>query len=130
MSLNPQNRQKRSIFHFIWAMKWPTSASFLIGSLVILQALYRLGARKFWVYNTGPIGCLPQTLALQKKNDSEVDELGCLRVYNNAAKAFNEGLRNLCDKIRSELQDGIIVHTDMFAIKYDLFANPGKYGKL
>ncbi|CAO2817355.1 unnamed protein product [Amaranthus hypochondriacus] len=92
------------------------------------KALYKLGARKFWIYNTGPLGCLPQTLALRKKNDSELDDLGCLALYNNAAKAFNQGLSTLCDKMRSELKDASIVHIDMYAIKYELFANPGDYG--
>ncbi|XP_019107916.2 GDSL esterase/lipase LIP-4 isoform X2 [Beta vulgaris subsp. vulgaris] len=92
------------------------------------KALYKIGARKFWIYNTGPLGCLPQTLALRKKNDSELDELGCLALYNNAAKAFNEGLSKLSDKIRSELVDAFVVHIDMYAIKYDLFANPVRYG--
>ncbi|KAJ8452354.1 hypothetical protein Cgig2_006159 [Carnegiea gigantea] len=92
------------------------------------KVLYKLGGRKFWIYNTGPLGCLPQTLALRKKNDSEFDELGCLALYNDAAKAFNAGFSNLCDKMRSEIKDATIVHTDMYAIKYDLFANPEKYG--
>ncbi|KAL2896436.1 GDSL esterase/lipase LIP-4 [Bienertia sinuspersici] len=92
------------------------------------KALHKLGARKFWIYNTGPLGCLPQTLALRKKNDSELDELGCLALYNNAAKAFNEGLSKLCDNMRLELKDAIVVYVDMYAIKYDLFANPAKYG--
>ncbi|XP_074294646.1 GDSL esterase/lipase LIP-4-like [Silene latifolia] len=93
-----------------------------------IKALYGVGARKFWMYNMGPIGCLPQKLALQKKVDSELDELGCLALYNNATKAFNKGLTGLSDKLGSELQNATVVLTDMYAIKYDLFANPGKYG--
>lgn len=92
------------------------------------KALYKLGGRNFWVYNTGPLGCSPQTLALRKKNDSELDELGCMVLYNNAAKALNKGLSKLCDKMRSEIKGATVVHTDMYAIKYDLFANPTKYG--
>ncbi|XP_021736491.1 GDSL esterase/lipase At1g09390-like [Chenopodium quinoa] len=92
------------------------------------KALYKLGARKFWIYDTGPLGCLPQILALRKKNDSELNELGCLALYNNGAKAFNDGLSNLCDKLRTELKEAFVVHVDMYAIKYDLFANPGRYG--
>ncbi|CAO2821460.1 unnamed protein product [Amaranthus hypochondriacus] len=93
-----------------------------------IRALYIFGARKFWIYNTGPQGCLTQTLALQKRNDSELDGIGCLAVYNNATKAFNEGLRNLSNKLRSEIQDATFVYVDMYAIKYDLFANPQIYG--
>ena len=102
----------------------------VVCNLFVLQALYKLGGRKFWIYNTGPFGCMPQTPALRKTSDSELDEIGCMAVYNNDAKAFNEGLLDLCDKMRSELEDAAIIHTDMYAIKYDLFANPSKYGEI
>ncbi|KAL9231254.1 hypothetical protein vseg_006505 [Gypsophila vaccaria] len=93
-----------------------------------VNLLYGSGARKFWIYNVGPVGCLPKTLALRKKVGMEVDELGCLALYNDAAKAFNKGLSDLSDKLRSQLNNATVVYTDMYAIKYDLFANPGKYG--
>ncbi|WOL15971.1 GDSL esterase/lipase [Canna indica] len=91
--------------------------------------LHQNGARKFWIYNTGPFGCLPQKLALQKKNDSRLDQQGCLADFNNVAQVFNAGLGELCDQLRSEFKnDATIVYTDMYAIKYDLVANHAKYG--
>ncbi|XP_072974868.1 GDSL esterase/lipase At1g09390-like [Typha angustifolia] len=93
-----------------------------------IELVYENGGRKFWIYNTGPLGCLPQTLALRKKNDSMLDSLGCLADYNNAAKAFNVQLSELCDALRSEFKNATVVCTDMYKIKYDLFANPTKYG--
>ncbi|MQM03359.1 hypothetical protein Taro_036138 [Colocasia esculenta] len=83
---------------------------------------------KFLVYNTGPFGCMPQTLARNKEDDSELDSNGCLTSFNNAAKAFNAGLRDFCDGLRSKLRDAIVVHVDMYAIKYDLIANHTRYG--
>ncbi|URD79173.1 hypothetical protein MUK42_18693 [Musa troglodytarum] len=86
------------------------------------------GGRQFWIYNTGPLGCLPQKLALLKKDDSELDPLGCLADLNSAAKAFNAGLSELCDLLRSEFKNATIVYTDVYAIKQDLIANHTKYG--
>ncbi|ONM03605.1 GDSL-like lipase/acylhydrolase [Zea mays] len=40
-----------------------------------LKKLYDQGARKFWIHNTGPLGCLPQNIALFGKDPSQLDEL-------------------------------------------------------
>ncbi|KAH7676349.1 GDSL lipase/esterase protein [Dioscorea alata] len=93
-----------------------------------LKTIYENGGTKLWVYNTGPLGCLPQTLALRKQNDSKIDENGCLADYNDAAKVFNAGLLSLCDELNSEFKNATIVYTDMFAIKFDLIANHSQYG--
>lgn len=97
---------------------------------MLVQILYENGARKFWIYNTGPLGCLPQTLALRKKNDSVLDEFGCMAEYNDAAKAFNAGLSDLCDELRSKYHKATVVYTDKYTIRYDLVANHTKYGGL
>ena len=96
----------------------------------MLQQLYKEGARVFWVHNTGPLGCLPQKLSMVKRSSNDLDPYGCLSSYNAAARVFNEGLRHLCDEMRSEMKDATIVYVDMYAIKYDLISNSTKYGKL
>lgn len=103
------------------------SLSFVIQ---ILQTLYDQGGRNFWVHNTGPLGCLPQKLSLVEKTSQDLDQHGCISRYNDAANLFNEGLRNLCQGLRSELKDATVVYVDIYAIKYDLIANSSKYGKL
>ena len=92
-----------------------------------MQSLYNEGGRKFWVHNTGPLGCLPKLLTLAQKK--VLDSFGCLSSYNAAAKLFNEALLRLCQKLRSELKDATIVYVDIYAIKYDLIANAAKHGK-
>lgn len=92
-----------------------------------LQSLYNEGARKFWVHNTGPLGCLPKILALAQKKD--LDSFGCLSSYNSAARLFNEALQHLTQKLRNELKDATLVYVDIYAIKYDLITNAAKYGK-
>ncbi|XP_047042783.1 GDSL esterase/lipase At1g09390-like [Lolium rigidum] len=99
-----------------------------------VRALYGAGGRKFWVYNTGPLGCLPQTLALRQKPGDEVDPVGCLAAYNTAARALNAGLAAACRRLADVYGTGeradraTVVCTDMYAIKYDLFANHSQYG--
>ncbi|XP_010553708.1 PREDICTED: GDSL esterase/lipase At1g09390 [Tarenaya hassleriana] len=91
-----------------------------------VKTLYNQGGRKFWIHNTGPLGCLPQKLEMVQKKD--LDEHGCLASYNSAAKLFNEGLDHMCRDLRTELRDATVVYVDVYAIKYDLIANATKYG--
>ncbi|KAJ6917972.1 GDSL esterase/lipase [Populus alba x Populus x berolinensis] len=95
-----------------------------IGNAV--KVLYNQGGRKFWIHNTGPLGCLPQKLSLVQKKD--LDPIGCISDYNMAARLFNEGLRQLCERMRSQLSGATIVYVDIYSIKYDLIANSSKYG--
>lgn len=91
-----------------------------------VKSLYNEGARKFWVHNTGPLGCLPKLLALAQKKD--LDSFGCLSGYNSAARLFNEALLHSTQKLRSELKDATLVYVDIYAIKHDLITNAVKYG--
>lgn len=95
---------------------------------IILQTLYDEGGRKFWVHNTGPLGCLPQKLSMVQRK--VFDKHGCLASYNAAAKLFNEGLDHMCRELRIELRESNIIYVDIYAIKYDLIANSTTYGKL
>ncbi|EOA36554.1 hypothetical protein CARUB_v10011694mg [Capsella rubella] len=91
-----------------------------------IKILYNEGGRKFWVHNTGPLGCLPQKLSMVQSK--VFDKYGCLASYNAAAKLFNEGLDHMCRELRTELREANIVHVDISAIKYDLIANSSNYG--
>lgn len=93
-----------------------------------VKAIYGQGGRKFWIHNTGPLGCLPQKLSMVQRHPNDVDPYGCLSSYNAAARIFNEGLRHLCEEMRSEMVDATIVYVDIYSIKYDLIANYTKHG--
>lgn len=93
----------------------------------MFQTLYDEGGRKFWVHNTGPLGCLPQKLSMV--HSEALDKHGCLSSYNSAAKLFNEGLDHMCRELRAELRDADIVYVDIYTIKYDLIANSTNHGK-
>lgn len=93
-----------------------------------IEEIYAQGGRKFWVHNTGPLGCLPQKLSLVQKASNDLDPYGCLSSYNDAARLFNQALFQLCEKLRSENKDATIVCVDIYKIKYDLVANSTNYG--
>ncbi|KAK9673360.1 hypothetical protein RND81_12G162500 [Saponaria officinalis] len=93
-----------------------------------IKALYDQGGRKFWVHNTGPLGCLPQKLWLLQNKDDDFDKFGCIWSYNSAAGLFNAALLHLCREMSSQMVDATIVHVDIYSIKYDIISNAPKYG--
>ncbi|KAL6008695.1 hypothetical protein ACLOJK_021921 [Asimina triloba] len=93
-----------------------------------IMTVYKGGARNFWIHNTGPLGCLPRELSLFNRDSKDLDPYGCLKSFNDAAKAFNSALLVLCGEMRSELKDATIVYVDIYAIKYGLISNSAKYG--
>ncbi|ESQ43844.1 hypothetical protein EUTSA_v10006046mg [Eutrema salsugineum] len=93
-----------------------------------IQTVHLYGGRKFWVHNTGPLGCAPKELAINPHNDSDLDPIGCFRVHNDVAKAFNKGLFSLIKEMRSQFKDATLVYVDIYSIKYKLSQDFKRYG--
>ncbi|XP_059292576.1 GDSL esterase/lipase At1g54790 [Lycium ferocissimum] len=93
-----------------------------------VKTLYDIGARNFWVHNTGPLGCLGQNIAKFGTDASKLDELGCVSSHNQAAKLLNLQLYALGKKLQGQYSDANITHVDIFSIKSNLIANNSKYG--
>ncbi|THU50823.1 hypothetical protein C4D60_Mb06t24390 [Musa balbisiana] len=93
----------------------------------VLQ-LQTKGARKFWIHNTGPLGCLSQNIVIFGKDPSKLDKFGCVSSHNRAAKLFNIQLHTLCTKLRGVFADATITYIDVFTIKFNLIANFSRYG--
>jgi hypothetical protein len=86
-----------------------------------------VGARSFWIHNTGPIGCLPYISAGFPL--AEKDENGCAKQYNEVAQYFNQKLKEEVVQLRDDLPLAAITYVDIYSVKYSLFSNPKKYGE-
>ncbi|XP_021284512.1 esterase-like [Herrania umbratica] len=91
-----------------------------------IKNIYRLGARSFWIHNTGPIGCLPYVLAAF--SSAEKDSAGCLKPHNEVAQYFNLKLKEAVTQLRNEFPSAAFTYVDIYSVKYSLFAEPQKHG--
>lgn len=99
-----------------------------------VQKLYSFGARKFWIHNTGPIGCLPVFMPIHNAINSQtqvagyLDQNGCVNHPNNLAREFNKKLKDVVVKLREQFHDASFTYVDMFSAKYELISNANKSG--
>ncbi|XWS21622.1 hypothetical protein CRYUN_Cryun30bG0070300 [Craigia yunnanensis] len=91
-----------------------------------IKNIYSLGARSFWVHNTGPIGCLPYVLTAFSL--AEKDSAGCSKPHNEVAQYFNLKLKEAVAQLRNELPSAAFTYVDIYSVKYSLFAEPQKHG--
>lgn len=91
-----------------------------------MQNIYWVGARSFWIHNTGPVGCLPYILTTFKTAGK--DSAGCAKAYNEVAKYFNLKLKEAIGQLRKELPSSAFTYVDVYSVKYSLFTHPKKYG--
>ncbi|VVA91957.1 unnamed protein product [Arabis nemorensis] len=99
-----------------------TYTDMLIGwKTTFLQSLYDLGARKFAVLGTLPLGCLPGARQMS-------GNLICLPHVNYGAKLYNQKVSSLVDKFGQNLPDAKFVYIDMYNPLLDIINNPGQYG--
>nr|DAD19370.1 TPA_asm: hypothetical protein HUJ06_020833 [Nelumbo nucifera] len=93
-----------------------------------IMRLYDQGARRFWIHNTGPLGCVARNVAIFGKDPSELDGLGCVSSLNHAANLFNLQLHALCKKLQGQFPDTNVIYVDIYSIKANLIANHSQYG--
>ncbi|CAN1132153.1 GDSL esterase/lipase At1g54790 [Linum perenne] len=102
-----------------------------------IEKLYNIGARNFWIHNTGPLGCLATVIAQttaaatagnKTKSSDDLDQFGCLASRNRAAAAFNTHLNHLCTNLKSQFPDINLTYVDIYSVKLDLIANYSRYG--
>ncbi|PIA39315.1 hypothetical protein AQUCO_02600039v1 [Aquilegia coerulea] len=93
-----------------------------------IQKLYDQGARRYWIHNTGPLGCLPRIIAMFGNDTLKLDEFGCVNSHNRVAKLFNSQLHTLCKKFQERYSDISVTYIDIFSIKLNLISNFSEYG--
>ncbi|XP_030547901.2 GDSL esterase/lipase 7-like [Rhodamnia argentea] len=98
-------------------------AQLLVASLSRhLERLYNVGARKFVVFEIGPIGCIP-TIAKKPNHDGVCDGGPNLLV-----SYFNQMLQPMLENMTSSLAGSMFVLSRANGIGYDAVINPSKYG--
>ncbi|KAM2334023.1 hypothetical protein ACFXTH_011625 [Malus domestica] len=93
-----------------------------------IEQLYQQGVRVFWIHNTGPLGCLPASLAYKLLEPSDLDQNGCLKPHNEVAQEFNRKLKERVLSLRTQLSDAVLTYVDIYTAKYTLINEAEKYG--
>uniref|UniRef100_A0A5B6ZC48 GDSL esterase/lipase n=1 Tax=Davidia involucrata TaxID=16924 RepID=A0A5B6ZC48_DAVIN len=93
-----------------------------------IEKIYQQGARAFWIHNTGPIGCLPYFLINFPPKPSGADQNGCVKSFNEVAQEFNKQLKDRVSKLRTLLQDALLIYVDIYSAKYSLISEAKKHG--
>lgn len=93
-----------------------------------VENLYQLGARIFWIHNTGPIGCLPYSVIYYPPKPANKDQNGCVKSHNEIAQEFNRQLKDKVSQLRKQLPDAVLTYTDIYTAKYSLISEAKKQG--
>lgn len=94
----------------------------------MLQKLYQEGARRFWIHNTGPIGCLTYFVVKNPPPPENTDQTGCIKSYNEVAQEFNQQLKHKVSQLRTQFPNATLVYVDIYSVKYTLISQAHKYG--
>ncbi|XVF63652.1 hypothetical protein PTKIN_Ptkin09bG0103900 [Pterospermum kingtungense] len=87
------------------------------------KKLYDLGARRFGIFSTPPIGCVPSQRTLAGGIERE-----CADDYNVASRLFNKKLYAALDSLQKSYPDGRFVYIDVYNPLLELIQNPQKQG--
>ncbi|KAL6994336.1 hypothetical protein U1Q18_012442 [Sarracenia purpurea var. burkii] len=93
-----------------------------------IRQLYMTGARFFWVHNTGPIGCLPNSLVYDRSKPGNLDQNGCVKPNNEVAQEFNRQLKYRIYQLRAQLSNATFTYVDVYSAKYALISNAKNLG--
>ncbi|XP_024538894.1 GDSL esterase/lipase At5g22810 [Selaginella moellendorffii] len=94
-----------------------------------LQTAYNLGARNFFVFSLGPLGCTPITLTLQCGPYPSACRNNCNETTNQLVYAFDLALQAMLQNLQSTLAGSTFYYSlAAYNVTYDAVKNPGKYG--
>ena len=77
--------------------------------ILIMQELYKLGARKFGIINVGPVGCVPRVRVLNATG-------GCADGMNQLAAGFDAALESLLAGLAAKLPGMAYSLADSFGL--------------
>ncbi|XP_059629637.1 GDSL esterase/lipase ENOD8-like [Cornus florida] len=82
------------------------------GEIMILQDVYKLGGRSFWVQNTDPFGCLPLLLTSFPEAAAQNDNVGCEIPFNQLSQYYNYILKEAVAQLGKDLPLGAITYVE------------------
>ncbi|KAK4482374.1 hypothetical protein RD792_009528 [Penstemon davidsonii] len=88
----------------------------------VLQRLYDLGARRVLVTGTGPLGCVPSSLATRSTNGQ------CAEEPQRAAAIYNPLLVQMISGLNQELGSAVFVAVNTMNMQNDFITNPQAFG--
>ncbi|XVF02572.1 hypothetical protein REPUB_Repub04eG0186200 [Reevesia pubescens] len=100
----------------------------LLLTCIVFRELYQEGARIFWIFNTGPIGCLPVFVINFPPKPENADQTGCIKSYNEVAQEFNKQLKEKIFQLRAQLLGARLTYVDIYSAKHSLISEANKYG--
>lgn len=89
---------------------------------LLLQRLYKLGARRVLVTGTGPLGCVPAELAMRSTAGGCSDEL------QRAAALYNPQLAQMVQGLNREIGETIFLGANTQQMHMDFITDPRAYG--
>lgn len=90
-----------------------------------LQALHSIGLRKFFLAGLGPLGCIPNQLAMNPIPPGQ-----CVSIVNEIIGPFNVGLKSLVDQLNANHPAAIFVYANAYGLVGDMLNKPSTYGEL
>ncbi|PIA63287.1 hypothetical protein AQUCO_00200956v1 [Aquilegia coerulea] len=87
-----------------------------------LQRLYNLGARKFVVFEIGPVGCMPYSIQRHRTNTQ------CVEEYNQLVSYFNPQLTATLNRLTSLLPGSTFINGKIHNFFKTMVQNPSTYG--
>lgn len=93
------------------------------------EELYKLGAKTIMVFNVPPLGCYPAFLSVPSlRNESGIDEFGCLGKLNAAISDTNSQIRTGLAGLRTKYSDATIIYADFYTVLFTLVRNGTQHG--
>ena len=92
--------------------------------MILIQTLYRSGARKFVLSDISTVGCTPSAryLGYNTSNGESLNKA------NKLAKEYNVGLKKLLNRAMQKLKGAIILQPNSYNFSLSVIENGEAYG--
>ncbi|EOY16930.1 GDSL-like Lipase/Acylhydrolase superfamily protein isoform 2 [Theobroma cacao] len=88
----------------------------------LMQALYSVGLRKFFIAGVGPLGCIPNQRATGQAAPGR-----CVDYVNQILGTFNQGIKSLVEQLNNR-PGAIFVYGNTYGAVGDILNDPSTYG--